>query len=347
MDRGRSASDRPSESGAALDRSSQEPLFREPGRLARHWLAWTGHYSTIAPFLVRRLRPVAEAPTAPWWTSLEDPELGPVRLTGRLRALEGKELLVVIHGLGGSVRSGYMPLALAAAERTGISCLLLNVRGADLSGEDISHAGLTADLRAVFESPVLAAYERVYLFGYSMGGHLALSYAVDGPDPRLRKVAAISSPLDLDASAQAFDRRRSALYRKHVLGSLKDVYRASFRRRGGPTPLEDVARIRKIRDWDEHVVAPRFGFAGASDYYARVSVAPRLARLELPALYVGTIDDPMVPAKTVRPALAEASSSLEVHWAGRGGHLGFRRDFDLGLTAPTGLEHQVLAWLRS
>ena len=113
-----------------------------------------------------------------------------------------------------------MPLALAAAERAGMSCILLNVRGADRSGEDISHAGLTEDLQAVFQSPLLAAYRRIYLLGYSLGGHLALRYATEAPDPRLRGVVAVSSPLDLDAAAQAFDRSRWSVYRHHVLAIL-------------------------------------------------------------------------------------------------------------------------------
>lgn len=330
-----SGSDNP---GLALD--------RERGAWARYWQGWRGHCSTVAPFLWRKLRPLAQPPTAPWSVPWQDPAIGDLRLTGRLRALEGPELLVVVHGLGGSAASGYMPLALAAADRAGVSCLLVSLRGADLSGEDYGHAGLTADLEAVFTSPVLAAYQNVYLLGYSMGGHLALSYAAGQPDPRLRGVVAVSSPLDLDASATAFDRRRSAVYRGHVLSSLKAMYRACHRRRGGPATLEDVRRIGKIRDWDERIVAPRFGFAGARDYYARASVAHRLGQIGIRSLYIGAVDDPMVPAATVQYALAHASGELEVRWVSQGGHLGFSAHTSLGLPGPLGLEHQALSWLR-
>lgn len=320
---------------------------KEPGRLGRRWLGMMGHYSTIAPFVLRRIFPVVQPPTAPWAVTWEDRELGPVRLTGRLRALDGDELLVVVHGLGGSVQSGYMPLALAAAERAGMSCILLNVRGADRSGEDISHAGLTEDLQAVFQSPLLAAYRRIYLLGYSLGGHLALRYATEAPDPRLRGVVAVSSPLDLDAAAQAFDRSRWSVYRHHVLASLQAIYEARYRRRGGPLTPEEVRRIRRIREWDERVVAERFGFRGADDYYRRVSVSGCLGALQRRALYVGTHGDPMVPRDTVVGALQGAASCLDVRWATWGGHMGFAKDFDLGLPGPRGLEHQVLAWLRA
>lgn len=317
-----------------------------PGPWTRSWRALRGHYATIAPYLVRRVLPVTHPPTARFSVEGRDPELGPLRLTGRLRALDGDELLVVVHGLGGSARSSYMPLALAAAAQAGVSCLLLNVRGADLSGEDFAHAGLTDDLESVLQSPALTDYRRVYLLGYSMGGHVALRYASEASNARLAGTAAVCSPLDLAATVEAFDRPCN-IYRRYVLGGLSAIYEACYRRRGGPVTPEQARRIRKIRTWDERVVAPRFGFKDADDYYARASVGPRLGSLLGRSLYVGALADPMVPRATVEPALGLASAALEVHWERRGGHMGFDAHFDLGQAAPRGLEHQVLAWLRA
>ena len=62
----------------------------------------------------------------------DDPQVGPVRLSGLLREVAGAEALVVlVHGLGGSVDSHYMPRGAAAVEAAGLSCLRLNLRGAD------------------------------------------------------------------------------------------------------------------------------------------------------------------------------------------------------------------------
>jgi hypothetical protein len=96
-------------------------------------------------------------------------------------------------------------------------------------------------------------------------------------------------------------------------------------------PLSEVARLRKIRDFDEWVVAPRHGFAGADDYYARASVAPRLADLRLPALLVNAAGDPMVRAQAVRPFLEPPVALLEVRWMAAAGHVGFPRGLDLDL----------------
>ena len=82
--------------------------------------------------------------------------------------------------------------ALAVGESTSYSC---------------SIAGLTADLEAAIRSPALEGYEHILLLGYSLGGHIALRYACSRPNERVRAVAAICSPLDLDRGARHLDER--------------------------------------------------------------------------------------------------------------------------------------------
>jgi predicted alpha/beta-fold hydrolase len=259
--------------------------------------------------------------------------VGPVLLSGVLRDLpESDELVLVVHGLGGSADSHYARRAARAADAAGLSCLRVNLRGSDRAGEDFYHAGLTADLHAALASPELARFRRLYALGYSVGGHLALRLAAEAADPRLLAVAAVCAPVDLALSAAAFDRPELWLYRRYVMNSLKEIYAAVAGRRPVPLPLVEAQHIRGLVEWDDRVVAPRHGFAGAADYYARQSVGPLLPQLRLPALLAAAQGDPMVPAETLRPALARADGSLEVRWLARGGHVGF----------PEGL-----AWRRS
>ncbi len=322
-------------------------VAKEKNALLRRSMLLEGHLATLMPFIWRRFFPPRRLDTAPWSTTLTDRDIGTVKLTGLYRGAEGNELLIVVHGLGGSVRSGYMGLSLLAAEQAGVSCLLLNVRGADQSGEDIPHAGLIADLEAAIACPTFAGYEKIYVLGYSLGGHLALAYALAQPDPRVKAVAALCSPLDIAAASAAFDAPFINVYRRHVLQGLADVYAATHARRGGALDVAAARAIRRMRDWDEKIVAPRFGFASADDYYAKVSVGPRLGSLTLPSLYVGTQGDPMVPYDTVHESLQKASPALDVRWSARGGHLGLPPTLDLGFGGPRGLESQVLSWLRS
>jgi hypothetical protein len=306
-----------------------------------------GHAWTVLPHLTRRVAPSLKPAAARFTCTAKDPKWGSVELSGWLSdAWESRELAVLIHGLGGSSESSYLSSAVRTSVEAGVACLRLNLRGADLSGADVYHSGLSSDIACAIQSAALARYDRVYVIGYSVGGHVALHYALSGVDPRVRGVAAICAPLDLAHSAKALDSSLVSAYRHYVLTSLKRCYRATAARRSLAAPLEQVVRVRTIREWDDLVVVPRFGFANADEYYGLTSVGPRLAELVVPALYVGTERDPMVPEYTVRPALAAASPSLETHWSARGGHLGFPRQLSLDEAAPAGLDAQVLSWLR-
>ena len=181
--------------------------------------------------------------------------------------------------------------------------------------------------------------------GLSLGGHVTLRYASEPGDARVRAVAAVSAPLDLAAGADAIDARGLALHRHYLLRGLRPhgarAHRAGLLAAGE----ERLRRVRTLREWDTLTVAPRFGFAGAPDYYDRASVAPRLAALRCPALLLASGADPMVPPQAIAPALAGSSGALEVRWAPRGGHLAFPQSLDLGLGGERGWAGQVLAWL--
>jgi hypothetical protein len=312
-----------------------------------------GHLWTIAP----KLQPLPPEPAAvPWATVVEDSELGPVRLTGRWSPAPGvRRAVLLVHGITGCAESRYMRTAAAAALGMGLSVLRISLRGCDRAGDDYYHAGLAGDLGAALASPELDDVDSVVVLGFSLGGHLALRLAAGPPVPRLAAVAAVCSPLDLAAGQRSIDGSRLGLYRRYVLRGLKDIYACCVARRPGPLPLDEARRIRTLREWDGRIVAPRHGFAGADDYYARESAGPRLPGLTVPALLVAAAADPMVPAETLHPWLERAPDRLAVRWIG-GGHLGFPgglvldpEEAEAGAPAkeqPT-LDAQVLRWLAS
>jgi hypothetical protein len=293
----------------------------------------------------------------PFLTTLRDPVAGEVPVDGRLGGPEGaRDLVVILHGLGGTVESRYAVLAARAAHAEGLASLRLHLRGADRRGADLYHAGLTADLQAALESPALERFERVYVLGYSLGGHVALRWAaLQQPAGRVRALAAVCPPIDLAAGVGAIQRLDRRPYQFHVLRGLKAHYAAVARRHGegsrvAPVSLADALSIRDIRTWDERIIAPRFGFDGADDYYASAGVGPHLPDITLPSLVVAAEADPMIPDWTTRPLLRRAGRAVHVAWMARGGHVGFPDDVTLPLPAAaprSGLERGVLAWLRT
>jgi predicted alpha/beta-fold hydrolase len=308
------------------------------GSVAAH--AWT-----IAPNLVQRALQRAAPAAERWSTTLEDPQAGTISIQGELRREPGNErCVVIVHGLGGSIDRHYCIEAAAAAQRAGISCLRIGLRGADRQGEDFYHAGLVADIAAALASPALVDFAQLYVVGYSLGGHVTLRYALGPTDSRLRAVAAVCAPLDLELGAQLIDQTRSTIYRQHVLDGLNEIYGAVALRRPVPTPMERVLRARRMREWDSLTVVPRYGFGSVENYYASMSAGPRLHELCVPSLLVQSTYDPMVPPWTYERHLQKALPMLEVQRIGSGGHVAFPHvslDTD-GPPAP--LADQILRW---
>ena len=305
----------------------------------------SGHFWTLTGYIRSAVWPPRAPESQPWRTTVQDPDVGDIRLTGRLSHVDDGRLLVVLHGIAGCSGSGYMVRTAAAAVDAGVSCLRLNARGADRSGEDLFHAGLSADVHSVLASPELARYRSVGVLGFSLGGHVTLRAATEEVDPRLAGVVAVCAPLDLSACVDAFDGRGGWAYRRRILRELSAVYEQVARRRAMPVPAETIRRLRSLRDFDDLAVAPRFGFSGAEDYYRRMSAGPVLDRLRVPALLVVGVSDPLVPLATLTPFLTSVPAQLETRFVEQGGHVGFPAGISLGESAPPGLEPQTIAWL--
>jgi hypothetical protein len=308
-----------------------------------------GHLWTVLPRVRHALRPVPPPPSVAWHAVTRDPAAGPVLLTGRLSTPErdggARSCVVVLHGMGGDCDAHYAIACARAADREGLASLRLNLRDAGPRAEDLYHAALTSDIRQAIESPELSKFESIYLVGYSIGGHLALRYATETVDARLAAVAAVCPPLDLERSVTEIDRPMRWVYRQYLLAGLKHLYSAISARHKLPLRPSEARKIRYLRDWDERIIAPRFGFRSAGHYYAEASAGPRLGELHVPALLIAAAADPMVPAHTIAPALAAPPHLLDVRWIAEGGHVGFPRSFDLGLGAPKGLDTQLMRWL--
>jgi predicted alpha/beta-fold hydrolase len=305
-----------------------------------------GHLWTVAPVMLSLRSSLSKPKSRLFRTVLNDSSVGSVCLTGLLSELpESETIVLIVHGLSGNAMSPYCATAAQAAARAGFSSLRISLRGADYSGEDILHGGITQDVWAALAAPAIRRYRRVFVLGYSVGGHIALRAAVERVDPRLRAVAAICPPLDLHQATVAFDQPSRKAYRLHIFRGLNKAYAATAARGRVHVPPSVVARAGSCRARDALTVVPRFGFRDVEDYYERESVASRLRNLDIPSLAVLGRHDPLVPPETVLPAIDGASRALTIKWVEPGGHVYFPKGLDLGQSSLLGLEDQVLDWL--
>jgi predicted alpha/beta-fold hydrolase len=88
-------------------------------------------------------------------------------------------------------------------------------------------------------------------------------------------------------------------------------------------PLGRLHAIRTVREFDEHITAPHFGFAGADDYYYKVSAARVIDRVRVPTLIITAADDPFVPTGPFRDPRVTSNPNITLIVTEHGGHCGF------------------------
>jgi predicted alpha/beta-fold hydrolase len=224
----------------------------------------------------------------------------------------------------------------------------MNLRGAGAgfgNARGIYHAGRSEDLRRVVEWMAGRAQgSPIALVGFSLGGSLVLKLAAESaqePLDGLDCVLVANPPLDLAACCRQMQRPGYRLYDRNFVRSLRtEVGRlhALFPDLGPPA----LPQVLSLFDFDDRYTAPRNGFAGAEDYYARCSAGPLLSQIAVPGLVVHSEDDPFIPVETVRQVTFPPGLALEL--IPGGGHLGY-----LSRTQWAGdrrwLDARLAAWL--
>lgn len=239
-------------------------------------------------------------------------------------------IVLVLHGLEGSIASPYAHGLLAALHTRGWRGVLMHFRGCSGRHNRLDrgyHSGDTGDirfmvrtLRARFPGTPLAAV------GFSLGGNALLKYAGEsGAETGLSAVAAVSVPYLLAKGAARLDAGFSRLYQWHLLHRLRRKIADKFRDREQEVLGLTAAQLQRLDNFwkfDDAVTARLHGFNDVHDYYARSSSRQYLSGIRVPTLLIHASDDPfMTPAAL--PDAAELAPCVTIELSERGGHVGF------------------------
>ena len=277
------------------------------------------HAQTLWPAMLRRRKPLDLT-----WERLEldDGDFLDLAWHGPNDA----PVVMLLHGLEGSVNSHYATGIMRALADVGFSTCLMHFRGC--SGEPnrlpISyHSGKTDDPQRVAEH--IAAQRGAMPFGavgVSLGGNVLLKWLGEqGEDHPLQRAVAVSVPFRLEEAAQRLEDGGSRLYKRHLLTSMKASYRRKFATT--PSPLTvDLDRLDTLYAFDDAVTAALHGFDGADDYYRRCSSRAFIPAIRVRTLILHAADDPFMYSQTA-PQANEIPSAVTLELTARGGHIGF------------------------
>ena len=245
----------------------------------------------------------------------------------------GRPTVVLLHGLGGDARSGYMRSCAADLLEAGLKVVAFNFRGAGRSREACNehmHPGRTGDVRALLshlgdETGHDLFSAGVILCGFSLGGSIllkSLATADAGVLEGVRAAVAVSAPLDLAACSRALGRLPNKPYELYLLKKMRDHVL------GGPADLsgETTATLKSagsVWEFDATFTAPRRGFDSVEAYYHEDSADWRLGRIDVPTLLLIADDDPFVPTEDYDRVDWSAYPKLTCRRTQTGGHCGF------------------------
>ena len=285
------------------------------------WWVPERHTQTLYPTLFRRpvviaLREeVLELPDGDFvelsWT--QDRDSGPI--------------IMLFHGLEGSVESAYAKGILKTIEQNGWQGVLMHFRGCGKAHNRLArsyHSGDSQDidflirtLHARFPDRLLGA------MGVSLGGNALLKYlGEEGKDSLLTAAMAVSVPFELANTARHLDKGFAKVYQGHLCRSVQNKLLDKFKTMPSPISVETIKSANTIYDFDNKVTAPLHGFVDADDYYARSSSKPLLKKIVIPTYILHSQNDPFMTKQAI-PTEADLSPNVTLELTESGGHVGF------------------------
>src|ERR1700688_3799076 len=292
-----------------------------------HPLLRNGHLITIASAFWRRRFELPPAEPRQFQVDAES------TILGHCHWQPGKEksapVLVLVHGLEGSSDSNYMLGIAEKAWRRGFHAIRLNQRncgGTEKLTPTLYNSGMSGDYRAILLELMAEGFTQIYFAGYSMGGNLVTKMAGEwdaAPPVEFRGVCAVCPALDLSACADALDEAENYLYQRHFVKGLMARYQRKAELFPERYSRNGFGAIRTVREFDDAITAPQFGYKDAEDYYEHAGAKSVIGRVNVPTLLITAKDDPFVPYAAFVRTDVEKNARVKFVTPERGGHCGF------------------------
>lgn len=236
-------------------------------------------------------------------------------------------IVIILHGLEGSIKSSYAKGMLHALKNSGFRAVLMHFRGCSGEHNKTSkayHAGETGDFRYVVQT-LHARYPLVKMaaVGFSLGGNVLLKYLGETQlDNPLECAVAVSAPFLLNRLADKMQKGFSLIYQWQLLLLLKNKIANKNRFIPLSFDISHISKIKNFWQFDNEITAKIYAFKDAAEYYHQSSSANYLFSIKKPTLILHARNDPFLYEDAI-PLQAALPSNVQLELSESGGHVGF------------------------
>ena len=283
------------------------------------------HLATILPSMYRKV----EVTYVRERLELKDGDFVDVDWLGKGR----DKVIVLTHGLEGSSQRHYITAIAKYFYERGWGVAAWNCRSC--SGEMnrlprlYSHID-APDLAEVVDFVSGSECQKIALAGISMGGVITLNYLIEHKDNHpesLIGAVAISTPVDVQASAQQLDLSANQFYLDRFMKKMIKRVKEKADQFPGIVDLTDVDEVTSFNEYDRRFTKTMTDCLDIDDFYTKANTLDNLASISLPTLLLISKDDPFMPASCYPIAQARHSKFFDLEVTNHGGHTGFMMNF--------------------
>ncbi|WP_371374592.1 hydrolase [Thalassotalea aquiviva] len=306
------------------------------------WWLNNPHLQTMAPKLIRNKQRIkVDTETI----ELPDGDFLDLAWTADPKEHPNKPIVMVLHGLEGSINSPYAKGMMNAISQRNWIGVLMHFRGCSGRPNRQSHSyhsGDTWDLH--YCSHLLHQRHPNHpkgILGFSLGGNVLTRYLAEEANNPFNCAAVICAPLHLQSCSQRISRGFSKVYQRYLINMLKSSALQKIDLQLLPNySKQEIKGISTLYEFDSKITAPINGFDSAEDYYHKASGMYVIDQIVKPTLFIHAKDDPFLSHQEIEDLqINNPNISFEISHGG--GHVGFisgRNPFK----PEFWLEHRVL-----
>ena len=185
---------------------------------------------------------------------------------------------------------------------------------------------MSDDLESILTYFEVYQWEEIFLIGFSLGGNLIGKFIGEKGkdiDSKIKKVILVSAPLDLNKSMIKMSKGFNWFYNYHFTYLLKIKFRKKCQAHPHVFDKKAIKNIKNLREFDDKITGPYFGFKDAMTYYEWGSCINYIQNSRVPIFIIQAIDDPIVDVSLHQDLTKHVSSFITTILTEKGGHVGF------------------------